>query len=90
MLGLGGDPLCHTQSTWTPHHGGGASPPLPRPPHFVASAQTPAGFVLKSLPAYFVQSNNFPRKPSNRQLDGGGEGAGAPEDPERMLIKTPS
>lgn len=44
---------------------------------------------LKSLPAYFAPSNNFPKKPSNRQLGGGGEGAGAPEDPGRMLIRLP-
>ena len=50
----------------------------------MATTQTPAGFVLKSLPAYFAQSNNFPKKPSNRQLDGGGEGVGAPEDLGRM------
>ena len=56
----------------------------------MASTQTPAGFVLKSLPAYFAQSNNFPKKPSNRQLDGGGEGVGAPKDLGRMLLETPS
>lgn len=79
---------CHTQSPPDPMSQR-SQPSPPRPPYFVASAQTPAGFVLKSLPAYFAQSNNFPKKPSNRQLDGGGEGAGMPENPGRLLIKIP-
>ena len=84
VLRVLGDPPYHTV-TWTLPH---------RPPSpdllTVASAQTPAGCVLKSLPACFAQSNNFPKNPSNRQLDGGGEGVGVPEDLGRMLIKSPS
>lgn len=72
MLSLAGDPPCHTQSHLQLTSQGSQLPP-PRPPHCVASAQTPAGFVLKPLPAYSAQSNNFPKKPANRQLDGGGE-----------------
>lgn len=75
VLRVVGDPPCRTQPHMDPTSQR-SQPSPPRPPHFVASAQTPAGFVLKSLPAYFAQSNNFPEKPSNRQLDGGGGGRG--------------
>lgn len=68
----GGDPPCLTQPHVAPTSQRSQTS-LPGPP-FVALVQTPAGFVLKSLPAYFAQSNNFPQKPSSRQLDGGGEG----------------
>lgn len=46
-------------------------------------------FCFKNLFLLFAQSNNFPKKPSNRQLDGGGGGVGAPEDLGRMLLRTP-
>lgn len=68
---LGGPTLSHT-ATCGPHLM--EEPLLPTQTAVCGIGPDTSWLCFKSLPAYFAQSNNFPQKPSSRQLDGGGEG----------------